>query len=161
MVTLPGAYDDDVRRIVTGNDENDHAIVVADEEVASQPLAGAPDANATFFHLWTTYEMPVDLSDEALASQQAATDELVVGSGAGTTIRVGVLPPGSSSPMHRTPSLDYGICLEGECEMELDGGESVTIRAGDLVVQRGTNHAWHNRSGAPCRFAWILLDGRA
>jgi quercetin dioxygenase-like cupin family protein len=60
--------------------------------------------------------------------------------------------------MHRTESLDYGICLEGECDMELDGGETVTVRAGDVVVQRGTNHLWHNRGTVPCRFAWILLD---
>ena len=75
-------------------------------------------------------------------------------------LRIGVLAPGSRSPMHRTESLDYGICLEGECDMELDGGETVTVRAGDVVIQRGTNHVWHNRSDAPCRFAWILLDAR-
>ena len=45
--------------------------------------------------------------------------------------------------------------------MELDGGKTVTVRAGDVVVQRGTNHRWHNRGTAPCRFAWILLDARA
>lgn len=66
--------------------------------------------------------------------------------------------PGTRSPMHRTESLDYGICLEGEVDLELDGGDAVTVRAGDVVVQRGTNHVWHNRSDAPCRVAWILLD---
>ena len=76
-------------------------------------------------------------------------------------LRVGVLAPGARSPMHRTESLDYGICLEGECDMELDGGEAVTVRAGDVVIQRGTNHVWHNRSDRPCRFAWILLDADA
>jgi quercetin dioxygenase-like cupin family protein len=60
--------------------------------------------------------------------------------------------------MHRTESLDYGICLEGECDLELDSGDVITLRAGDVVIQRGTNHRWHNRSDAPCRFAWILLD---
>jgi oxalate decarboxylase/phosphoglucose isomerase-like protein (cupin superfamily) len=44
--------------------------------------------------------------------------------------------------------------------MELDSGETVTVRAGDVVVQRATNHVWHNRSDAPCRFAWILLDAQ-
>jgi quercetin dioxygenase-like cupin family protein len=63
--------------------------------------------------------------------------------------------------MHRTESLDYGICLEGECVMGLDGGEAVTVRAGDVVIQRGTNHVWHNRGTTPCRFAWILLDAHA
>jgi quercetin dioxygenase-like cupin family protein len=60
--------------------------------------------------------------------------------------------------MHRTESLDYAICLEGECDLELDGGDIKTVRAGDIVVQRGTNHVWHNRSERACRFAWILLD---
>ena len=60
--------------------------------------------------------------------------------------------------MHRTQSLDYAILLEGECDLELDGGDVRTLGPGDVVVQRGTNHVWHNRSDAPCRVAWILLD---
>ena len=42
--------------------------------------------------------------------------------------------------------------------METDGGDAVTVRAGDVVIQRGTNHVWHNVSDARCRFAWVLLD---
>ena len=73
-------------------------------------------------------------------------------------LRIGVLEPGARSPMHRTESLDYGICLEGECDMETRRRRGGDCPAGDVVVQRGTNHVWHNRSDAPCRFAWILLD---
>ncbi|MGH8035279.1 MAG: cupin domain-containing protein, partial [Lysobacterales bacterium] len=60
--------------------------------------------------------------------------------------------------MHRTETVDYGIVLEGELVLIVDEGET-TVRAGDIVVQRGTNHAWANRSDRPCRIAFILIDG--
>lgn len=59
--------------------------------------------------------------------------------------------------MHRTPTLDYAIVLSGEIEMKLDDDEPLALRAGDVVVQQGTNHAWINRSGAVCRIAFVLL----
>jgi naringenin degradation protein FdeH len=61
--------------------------------------------------------------------------------------------------MHRTESVDYGIVLAGEVTLVLDEDE-VRLRAGDIVVQRGTVHAWANRSGKPCRMAFVLVDGR-
>jgi uncharacterized cupin superfamily protein len=61
--------------------------------------------------------------------------------------------------MHRTESVDYGIVLEGEITLIVDKGETV-VRAGDIVIQRGTNHAWANRSGKNCRIAFILIDGQ-
>ena len=115
-------------------------------------------SDVTFFHVWATHEMPVSLSEEALEIQRQGCSTTTTGSGAGSVLRIGVLAPGARSPMHRTASLDYAICIEGECDLELDGGEVRTIHAGDVVIQRGTNHVWHNRSAAPCRFAWILLD---
>ena len=148
-----------VRRIVTGHDGDGKAVIVADELMPGRGLAEDADrTDATFFQLWATHEMPVDVSDAAARRQREGSAETIIGSGCGTVLRIGVLAPGARSPMHRTESLDYGICLEGECVMETDGGDSVTIRAGDVVIQRGTNHVWHNLSDAPCRFAWILLD---
>jgi quercetin dioxygenase-like cupin family protein len=150
-----------VRRIITGHDQSGAAVIAADEHVEGKALAeDAARAGASFFHLWATHEMPVDLTDEAMLHQREASTSTVVGSGSGSVLRVGVLAPGSRSPMHRTESLDYGICLEGECVMELDSGEAVTVRAGDVVVQRGTNHVWHNRADVPCRFVWVLLDAQ-
>lgn len=61
--------------------------------------------------------------------------------------------------MHRTPSLDYGIVLEGEIVLVLDQ-EEVPLKAGDVVVQRGSNHAWSNRSGAMCRMAFVMIDAQ-
>ncbi len=148
-----------VRRIVTGHDEEGKAVVVTDEEVAGTSLAeDGGRMDAAFFHLWATHEMPVDLTDEAAERQRNGSTTTVLGSGQGSVLRLGILAAGMRSPMHRTASLDYGICLVGECDLELDSGQAVTVHAGDVVVQRGTNHVWHNRTEKPCLFAWILLD---
>lgn len=61
--------------------------------------------------------------------------------------------------MHRTETVDYGIVLEGEITLIMDEGET-TVKAGDIVIQRGTNHGWANRSGKNCRIAFILIDGK-
>jgi mannose-6-phosphate isomerase-like protein (cupin superfamily) len=68
------------------------------------------------------------------------------------------LPP-RHPMMHRTRSLDYAIIMSGEIDMLLDDGE-VHLKAGDVVVQQATNHAWVNRSGKPCRIAFILMDSQ-
>lgn len=60
--------------------------------------------------------------------------------------------------MHRTKTVDYGIILSGEVWLVLDREETL-VRAGDIVIQRGTNHAWANRSDKPCRIAFVLIDG--
>jgi quercetin dioxygenase-like cupin family protein len=153
--------DPHIRRIVTGHNDAGEAVIAADEQVAGTGLAeDAGRTSPTFFQLWATHEMPVELGDEAAANQRVGSATTTIGSGSGSVLRIGVLEPGTRSPMHRTESLDYGICLEGECDLELDSGEVVTVRGGDVVIQRGTNHVWHNRGTAPCRFAWILLDAR-
>ena len=61
--------------------------------------------------------------------------------------------------MHRTETIDYGIVLEGELVLIMDEGET-TVRAGDIIIQRGTSHGWANRSDANCRIAFILIDGK-
>jgi quercetin dioxygenase-like cupin family protein len=77
----------------------------------------------------------------------------------GTRVRVVDMPPGTRSPMHRTESVDYGIVLAGTLTLVLDGDET-TVGPGDLVVQRGTDHAWENRTDEPVRMLFVLLDGR-
>jgi quercetin dioxygenase-like cupin family protein len=59
--------------------------------------------------------------------------------------------------MHRTLSQDYAVVLSGEIVCELDGGEEKTLKAGDFMVQRGVNHAWHNRSQQPCRIMFVMV----
>ena len=60
--------------------------------------------------------------------------------------------------MHRTETVDYAIVLSGEITMILDD-QDVLLKAGDVIIQCGTNHAWSNRSGAPCVVAFVLIDG--
>ena len=148
-----------VRRIVTGHNPEGRAVIAEDAQLTGTGLAeDAGRTDAAFFQVWATHEMPVSLTDEALERQREGSMTTILGTGSGSVLRIGVLAPGTRSPMHRTESLDYGICLAGEVELQLDGGDVVTVRAGDVVVQRGTNHVWHNRSDEPCRVAWILLD---
>lgn len=66
--------------------------------------------------------------------------------------------PGEHPGMHRTDSVDYAIMLEGELIAIMDK-EETTLRAGDVLIQRGTNHAWANRSGKPARIAFVLVAG--
>jgi quercetin dioxygenase-like cupin family protein len=67
--------------------------------------------------------------------------------------------PGEHPGMHRTTTVDYALMLEGELLAIMDKGET-TLRAGDVLIQRGTNHAWANRSGQPARIAFVLVDGQ-
>jgi len=76
-----------------------------------------------------------------------------------TAIRYGNLDDrGLQSPVHRAASIDYGIVLEGEITLVLDDSE-VTLRAGDVAVQRGTDHAWANRGDVPAKVVFVLVDG--
>jgi len=69
-------------------------------------------------------------------------------------------PPGAKGEMHRTRSIDYAVVIEGEIDMLLPEGE-VHLRAGDVLVQQATDHAWENRGDANCRIAFILIDAKA
>ena len=83
-----------------------------------------------------------------------------VGSGQGTVVRITEFAPGSPKFMHRTETLDYAILLSGECDLELDDGKTVHLTQGDVVVQRGTMHAWVNNGTQPCVFAFVLIDAK-
>jgi quercetin dioxygenase-like cupin family protein len=67
------------------------------------------------------------------------------------------IKPGTSIPLHVTQSMDYGIVFEGEVKMELDNGASVRLKKGDVLVQRGTIHAWHNQTDQICRLAFVMV----
>ena len=75
----------------------------------------------------------------------------------GTRFAVIDFPPGNQPRMHRTETIDYVIVLEGEIEMDMDDS-TVKMKAGDVMVQRGTNHAWANRSNRRARVAFVLID---
>lgn len=67
------------------------------------------------------------------------------------------MPPGFTAPMHRTVTLDYGIVVSGEIVLRLETGEERTVRAGEVIVQKGVNHQWINRSDELCRIVCVMV----
>ena len=148
-----------VRRVVTGHDANGKAVVASDERMNGVSAPARPYISRC--EIWSTDKMPVDNSEGAAAEAQRkgfVVRHNYVGSGQGTVVRITEFAPGSAPFMHRTETLDYAILLKGECDLELDDGERVSLKPGDVVVQRGTMHAWVNTGGEPCVFAFILID---
>lgn len=149
----------EVRRIVTGHDASGKAVVASDEHMTGVASPTRPYISRC--EIWSTDAMPVDNSEGAAADEQRAgfvERYNYVGTGQGTVIRVTEFAPGAPKFMHRTETVDYAILLSGECDLELDDGKTVHMKAGDIVVQRGTMHAWVNNGSVPCVFAFILID---
>ena len=135
-----------VRRVVTGHDANGRAVVKYDD------VRGGADQ-------WTAVVWTTDTSPASNNAEEDGADRPVrTTSPGGSLCRYSEIPPHYDSRMHRTKTLDFGIVIEGEIEMELDGGEWVTLRAGDVIVQRGTNHAWANKSDKTCRMFWAMVE---
>lgn len=144
-----------VRRVVTGHDANGKAVFRSDERFVTEPI---PAGDANFALIWTAPALPVDNNDETDGRKRDAGLTLRGGS----VIRVTDTPPGCQSPMHRTNSLDYGIVLAGELELELDDGVKTLLGPGDIVVQRGTIHRWRNPSQTTtCRVVFVLTEATA
>ena len=174
-----------IERIVTGHDEQGRAVIVSHGPLPNVvELAAIP---GTVFHeVWSTsgnrpaidngpdptlgaltlpppeqgtrfrfVDIPPDTS-EFLAHGAAKMQEAFIqaGDAQASTVR-------ADSPhplMHRTESIDYGVVIDGEMTLVLDDSE-VPLKPGSVVIQRGTNHAWANRSGRPCRMLFVLIDG--
>jgi quercetin dioxygenase-like cupin family protein len=138
--------------VVTGHDPAGRANIWIDERIAPVDV-GRGDAK--FALIWTTPTVPADNNDDTDGATRAAGLTLHGGS----VIRVVDLAPAQASPMHRSNSIDYGIILKGELELELDGGATTRLGAGDIVVQRGTNHRWRNPSASEwCRIVFVLIE---
>lgn len=149
------------RRVVTGHDANGVSVVLSDGIVPVHRVM--PQDGVGFYEIWQTDAMPAPVSPVE-PSEPTERTLRVPPEPNGTKIRINEFFPGfinelgNQSPVHRTESIDYGIVLEGEIVLVLDDSE-VTLKAGDVVVQRGTDHAWANRSDKVCRVAFILVDG--
>lgn len=174
-----------IHRVVTGHDADGKAIVASNGPLPTVvEIAAIP---GTVFHeVWSTSGTPapvgngpdpslgplmlpppkqgtrmrfVDIPPDtaeflAHGAQRMGAAFEQIGDVAASTVR-------ADSPhplMHRTESVDYGIVIEGEMTLVLDDSE-VLLKPGSVVVQRGTNHAWANRSGRPCRMLFVLVDG--
>jgi len=142
------------RRVVTGHDERGRAVIITDDTVAA---TANPSGTVHFSLMWTTDTVPVD-NDDATDGREREVGLTLPG---GSVLRIVDMAPGSRSAMHRTNSLDYGIVLSGEIELELDDGMTTTVGAGGVIVQRGTMHAWRNPSAdQTARLAFVLLDAK-
>ena len=149
------------RRVVTGHTPDGVSVVVSDGPVpVSREL---PDDGVAFHEIWNTTGAPasVDAREEVEPTERDLT---VPPPPHGTKIRINEFQPGHldqrglQSPVHRTASVDYGIVLEGQITLVLDDSE-VTLHAGDIVVQRGTDHAWANRGDTTAKVVFVLIDG--
>lgn len=175
-----------IHRVVTGHDAHGKAIVCSSGPLPlTMEIAAIP---GTVFHeVWSTAVSPAPVGNGPDPTLGAL---MLPPPANGTRIRFVDIPPdtpeflargaarmkdaftqagdaavstvraGSPHPlMHRTESIDYGVVIDGELTLVLDDSE-VQLQPGSVVVQRGTNHAWANRSGRPCRMLFVLVDGR-
>ena len=141
-----------VRRVVTGHDTTGRAIAKIDE-MAQNLVSSRPGATSCV--VWTTQGFPVNNEgeeDEGLRKTGTTLDD-------GTVFRILELAPGVSPRNHRTDSIDYAIVMSGEVDMELDD-TTVHLKAGDVLVQRGTIHNWINRGTEPCVIAFVLIAAK-
>ncbi|AJQ95691.1 cupin domain-containing protein [Gynuella sunshinyii] len=175
-----------IRRIVTGHNKQGRSVISEDGAVPkTMDLEAVPGTR--FHEVWSTLQTPARIDngeDPTLGPVVLSPPEQ------GTRIRFVDIPPDTqeyldnglknmkdmfakvgetnastadtNSPhplMHRTESIDYGIVMDGEITLILDEDE-VDLTQGDVVIQRGTNHAWANRSDRTCRMLFILVDGQ-
>lgn len=176
------------RRIVTGHNDQGQAVIQSDappERVKTLSGRGGP----TFYEVWNTRETPATLDKRSgephedgvvlapprngtrirvldIPPETADIEHVDAAQARALFAEIGAENASTNTAgsarhphMHRTETIDYGIVLEGEITLLVDVGE-VTVRAGDIVIQRGTNHGWANRSGRNCRIAFILIDGK-
>ena len=171
-----------IRRVVTGHDATGKAVVVIDSDSPNAKLRAASGVTSTL--LWVTDESPADISggvdradrdigvapppagsifrvvDFPPAAQAEPLDNEAMKREMGIARRASVARPARHAGMHRTKSIDYAIVISGEIDMLLDDSE-VRLKAGDVLVQQGTNHAWANRGKEICRIAFVLIDAKA
>jgi hypothetical protein len=168
-----------IRRVVTGDDAKGNSYIVEDAPASSIRNVSAYRA----VNVWRTEQTPVRITSADCVSRQQG----ILPPPNGTILRIIDFPPeprdeeelrrqldstfggiyqdalhdkrtGKHPGMHRTETVDYAIVLEGEIWAVMDEGETL-LRAGDVLIQRGTNHAWANRSDSTARIAFVLIDG--
>jgi quercetin dioxygenase-like cupin family protein len=144
------------RRVVTGTDVDGRSVIVLDDNPPATSQGAGKDAR-TVVEVWSTVSTSVSTPRRSESSERSLITTSL-GPNA-TEIRVVEMPPGCRREMHRTDTVDYGLVLCGELYVVLERGETL-LRPGDIIVQRGTNHLWHNRSDAPARIAFINLSGQ-
>jgi hypothetical protein len=148
------------RRVVTGHDRYAKSIVLADGPPPQHHPMHGPEVGPDFFEIWnSTRPVPVLSADEPEPNERVFTIMPVTGH---LLLIIEIYPRsqgGKRTVMHRTSTVDYVVVITGEIVLVLDDSE-VTLRQGDVVVQRGTDHAWENRSAQPARMAFFHIDAQ-
>jgi quercetin dioxygenase-like cupin family protein len=142
------------RRVITGHSRDGIARVLVDDNNANARITGEGNGAAT---VWTTSGMPADIRNPETLGDAGAGHIGTPPPVNGTRFSLTEMPPGAIGNKHRTETVDYVLVLSGSVDMELDE-TTVTLRAGDVVVQRGTNHRWINRGIVPARLAFVFID---
>ena len=141
------------RRVVTTHDANGRATVWIDAEATNHKF---PDEKVSSTLMWSTIATPTSLLGEEDEGARILGSAPPAG---GSRFTMMEFQPGNTlHGLHRTDTVDYVICVSGQIDMFLDESRFVTLRAGDVLIQRGTYHAWVNRSDKPCRLAVVLID---
>jgi quercetin dioxygenase-like cupin family protein len=140
------------RRIVTTHDADGKPAILTDGNATNHKF---PSEKISSTMMWSTDATPTGIGGN---EDEGAR---ILGSAPplnGSRFTMMEFLPGNAGHLHRTDTVDYVICVCGEIDMFLDDSQFVTLRAGDVLIQRGTNHSWVNRSDKPCRLAVVLLD---
>jgi Cupin domain len=148
-----------IRRVVTGHDAQGKSIVLSDGVPPQFHSMLGPSVGADFFEIWNVAApVPMLTSTEAREPNER---EFTIMPPSGHLLRIiEIYPPsegGQRTVMHRTKTLDYAVVIEGEVVLVLDDSE-VTLRKSNVVVQRGTDHAWENRSDKRAVIAFFHID---
>src|SRR5579862_2874753 len=149
------------RRVVTGHDGAGKSIVISDGPPPQHHDMKGSAIGAEFCEIWNSINRVPPLT--SVPSGEPNEREFTIMPAAGHLIRIiDIYPPkegGKRTVMHRTKTLDYAVVIEGEVVLVLDDSE-VTLKQGDVVVQRGTDHAWENRSDKRTRMAFFHIDAQ-
>lgn len=144
-----------IRRIVTTHDSDGKAIAMMDGPAPRRDLRGRGNLSTL---IWGSDEIPAEIwTDEDFGLR----DNEILPPPIGSWFRVIDYPAHMTGRMHRTDTVDYIVCMQGEIDMELDDGAMVHMNQGDVMIQQGTNHSWINNGDQPCRIAFILIDGKS
>lgn len=139
-----------IRRVITGHDADGKAVVRIDDTGANRRSARA---NQTAQVIWTTEDLPVGFAEDGEDKGARQIGTTIPG---GSVFRVVEFGPGVAPRNHRTDSIDYAVVMAGEIDMEMDD-TVVHLKAGDVLVQRGTIHNWVNNGTEPCVIAFSLI----
>jgi mannose-6-phosphate isomerase-like protein (cupin superfamily) len=149
------------RRVVTGHDHRGKSVVLSDTAPPQHHPMHGPEIGADFHEIWSEAASVPVLT--ATPAREPNERPFTIMPATGHLLRILDVYPlkdgGKRTVMHRTRTLDYVVVIEGELVLILDDSE-VTLAVGDVVVQRGTDHAWENRADARARAAFFHIDAQ-